>query len=435
MIAVFAGPSLPPGERPREEGLRFLPPVAQGDVARLLGQRPRPRAIAIIDGFFEGVPAVLHKEILWALAEGVPVLGAASMGALRAAELHPYGMIGVGEIFAAYRDGMLVDDDEVAVLHGPAEAGYPAVSEAMVNIRATLAEACRLGILDAALRDRLIELGRRMFYRRRSWRALLEAAAAAGRDAAALRALEAWLPRGKIDRKREDARALLAMLREPPPPPPRSWEFEWTGIFARVAGDGGELEESLEAEEQAVFDELRLDPELYEQLLPRARAGRAPQPERGRGSADAAGRARARAALLARLGLHDRRTREAWLAANRLDAAAFERLVEREARRAAAPLPAAAELLAELRLAGRYPRLHARAGRKRAVLEAQGLWNVTPKQAGIAPALLWIWYFEQRLGRALPEDVERWAMSHGFADMQDFSRVLLNERLYCASSK
>ena len=44
----------------------------------------RPRAIGIIDGYFQQVPSVWHKEILWAMAQGVHVFGSASMGALRA---------------------------------------------------------------------------------------------------------------------------------------------------------------------------------------------------------------------------------------------------------------------------------------------------------------------------------------------------------------
>ena len=87
-----------------------------------------PQAIGIIDGYFQWAPAVWHKEILWAIQQGVHVFGAASMGALRAAELAPFGMRGVGRIFEAYRDGVLPgsgdepfeDDDEVAVVHGPA---------------------------------------------------------------------------------------------------------------------------------------------------------------------------------------------------------------------------------------------------------------------------------------------------------------------------
>ena len=90
---------------------------------------------------FESVGAVWHKEILLALQDGIAVYGASSMGAIRAAELAPFGMVGVGAIYEAYCDGRYTDDDEVALLQGPATFGYPAMSEAMVNIRATVARA------------------------------------------------------------------------------------------------------------------------------------------------------------------------------------------------------------------------------------------------------------------------------------------------------
>ena len=119
----------------------MLPPAGVGDIARAV--RRGPRAIALIDGMFERVLPVWHKEILWAMARGVHVFGAASMGALRAAELHAFGMQGVGRIFEAYRYGELEADDEVAVLHGPADLGFVAVTEALVNVRATLRRARR----------------------------------------------------------------------------------------------------------------------------------------------------------------------------------------------------------------------------------------------------------------------------------------------------
>src|SRR5215471_4162149 len=134
-IAIFLGPTLPVATARGILEATYLPPVAMGDVTALLLQPEPPRAIGIIDGVFERVPAVWHKEVLFALSRGVRVFGSSSMGALRAAELHTFGMEGIGRIFAAYRDGVLEDDDEVAVIHGAAEFGYPQLSEAMVNIR------------------------------------------------------------------------------------------------------------------------------------------------------------------------------------------------------------------------------------------------------------------------------------------------------------
>src|SRR5271165_5096096 len=164
---IFVGPSLPPACRPDDPALEWRPPVKQGEVYEVaLG---RPAIIGIIDGYFEVTPTVWHKEILWAMAQGIHVYGSASIGALRAAELHPFGMVGIGRIFAAYRDGTLTDDDEVAVLHGPEELGYPSVTEAMVNIRATLDKAAADGVIDGRLAARLIKISKTLFYKERSW--------------------------------------------------------------------------------------------------------------------------------------------------------------------------------------------------------------------------------------------------------------------------
>src|SRR5262249_29488993 len=173
-----------------------LPPVAQGDVYRAAASRAR--AIGIIDGYFDGMPAVWHKEILWAMNQGIHVFGSASMGALRAAELHAFGMRGVGNIFAAYEAGELEDDDEVAVVHGPAAIGYPSLSEPLVNIRATLGAAERGGIISSITRARLVDSAKATFYQDRSWERLLSepVVGRAGEDE--LQRLRGWLVAGRI---------------------------------------------------------------------------------------------------------------------------------------------------------------------------------------------------------------------------------------------
>jgi hypothetical protein len=207
---IFAGPSLPPVFRPDNPELEWCPPVKQGEVYK--AALARPAIIRIIDGYFEVTPTVWHKEILWAMAQGIHVYGAASIGALRAAELHTFGMVGIGRIFEAYRDGTLEDDDEVAVLHGPEELGYPAVTDAMVNIRATLDKAVDAGMLDRSLAGRLTEIGKSLFYKERSWDAILRAAA---RDLSPmpLDHLAAWLSTGQIDQKRIDTLEMIAAIR------------------------------------------------------------------------------------------------------------------------------------------------------------------------------------------------------------------------------
>jgi len=83
-VYVFCGPThVAAGDL--DPGWVLLPPAEQGDVYRAAARKPD--AIGIVDGRFQDVPAVWHKEVLWAMSRGIPVYGAASMGALRAAEL------------------------------------------------------------------------------------------------------------------------------------------------------------------------------------------------------------------------------------------------------------------------------------------------------------------------------------------------------------
>jgi hypothetical protein len=209
---VFVGPSLPPRLRPAGEPLwDWRPPVRQGDVYRAALERPT--VIGVIDGYFETVPTVWHKEILWAMAEGIHVFGAASIGALRAAELDVFGMRGIGRIYEDFRSGALKDDDEVAVLHGPEELGYPAVTEAMVNIRATIALAQNDRVLSPQSAAEVKAAAKALFYKDRAYGAVLQSAATAGVAAAELRRLTDWLPAGRVDQKRRDAEAMLATIR------------------------------------------------------------------------------------------------------------------------------------------------------------------------------------------------------------------------------
>jgi hypothetical protein len=208
---IFAGPSLPPVFRSSDPALEWRPPIKQGEVYE--AAQNRPAIIGIIDGYFEVTPTVWHKEILWAMAQGIHVYGSASIGALRAAELCSFGMTGVGRVFAAYRDGTLTDDDEVAVLHGPEELGYPAVTEAMVNIRVTLDKAIADRVIDQPLGDRLTKIGKTLFYKERSWDEILRLAAGGGLPPMPLDNFAIWLRAGTIDQKRADASEMTAAIR------------------------------------------------------------------------------------------------------------------------------------------------------------------------------------------------------------------------------
>lgn len=207
-IAVFAGPSLPASVRPPDPAVDWRPPASAGDLLRLLPDPPR--TVCLIDGYFDHRPAVWHKEILLLMEHGVRVLGAASMGALRAAELDRHGMIGVGAIYRAYRSGRLHGDDEVALVHALGEKGWTPVSEPMVEVRATLNAAVRCRIIAPAVAHSLRYAALAIHFSERDWPAIMTSANLGPTD---MGRLSFWLRSGIVRLKRRDALHCLAEAR------------------------------------------------------------------------------------------------------------------------------------------------------------------------------------------------------------------------------
>lgn len=234
---VFVGPTLT-----SDQVRRLLPeaelagPAARGDLFQ--ATTAGATTLVLIDGLFDQKLPVLHKEVLWALSRGVQVYGGASMGALRAAELHPFGMVGIGRIYEWYVSGEIEADDEVAVAHESAERGYRAVSEAMVNLRASFLAAEGACVIRADTRARLVEVARTLFYPSRTLPEVLARAADVGVDATELSALRNWLrtlPEGIVDQKRKDALAVLERVRADLASHARSprseFSFEYTEVW------------------------------------------------------------------------------------------------------------------------------------------------------------------------------------------------------------
>lgn len=190
-----------------DKRIEFLPPAEEGDVLRLIPRKPK--IIGIIDGYFENVPAVWHKEILYAMSKGIHVVGAASIGALRAAELNAFGMEGVGAIYEAFLNGFFEDDDEVAVLHGPAELGYPVLSEAMVNIRSTFSDAFEQSVINKKEHSEFIFIAKSLHYKLRSYKNIMDIASESDIEKECIKRVTNWLTHGKKDQKLIDAKLLL----------------------------------------------------------------------------------------------------------------------------------------------------------------------------------------------------------------------------------
>ncbi len=196
--AVFLGPSLPLSEAASLLEADYLPPIRRGDLAALSEDI---RFVGIVDGEFYQSLAVSTKEILVLLRRGVSVFGASSMGALRAAETYTFGMVGVGKIFAMYRDGVLDADDEVALTYDPVT--FKTLSDPLVNLRYALEFAEEAGVIGEEDRLALIERLRVVYFPHRSYRALQELCPAL---------IPFFRDRAFPDLKREDARQLLSAM-------------------------------------------------------------------------------------------------------------------------------------------------------------------------------------------------------------------------------
>ena len=221
-LVVFLGPSLAADEARTLAPCTLLPPAKAGDVFAVLPRRPL--AIALVDGVFEGSPSVWHHELLAALDAGIAVYGGGSMGALRAAELSPLGVVGVGTVFGWYRDGAIADDDEVAVYHAPAERGSRPYTVPLVDVRWAIVLAARQDLLHPPAARAILAAAQALHFGDRTWERIFETARLPERDRLRLAPFFRTAP----SLKAQDARATIRSAAEwvaarragaPPPAP------------------------------------------------------------------------------------------------------------------------------------------------------------------------------------------------------------------------
>lgn len=429
---LFVGPTLALREVPGLLVATCLPPVRQGDVFRAVSFL-EPRAIGIIDGYFQWVPSVWHKEILWAIKQGVHVFGASSMGALRAAELAAFGMHGVGRIFEAYRDGRFgddedrpfEDDDEVAVAHGPAELGYPALSEAMVNIRCTLANAKALGVIGETTCAGLVAIAKAQFFPERGYATLLDKARAAGLNPQEVSALASWLPAGRVDQKRADALALLETMQRflatDPQPARAAFSFEHTSLWDRSVVHV-RSPARRDTEDSTILDELRLRGERYDTLRHEALASLAPEYDAEASATETS--------LAEQLSQHHAAPDQI----EKLFANAQRLRMARETRAEIASDLVERQMLARLAGMAELDPLRARAVDKAARLAEQPALPDAIDLPELQLLQLRDWYFSKVLVTDMPDDLDRRICDWGYADATHFHRTLLREYVYRKST-
>lgn len=369
------------------------------------------------------------------------------MGALRAAELQPFGMRGVGRIFEAYRSGVIEpdrdetfeDDDEVAVIHGPMETGYVPLSEAMVNIRCTLAKAEAASAIGGATRDGLTRIAKGMFYQERSYETLLDHPEVEALDKSEISRLRDWLPDGQVNQKRDDAQAMLAAMQAflDTDPAPMRVDFDfahttlWENAIAGAASDAPT--EPATQSEVAVLDELRLDRTAYIAARQAAHRRRISLQECDRQGIELGGDEpdRTIAVLRRTKGLPTQTDLERWLDTNDLDRTGFSRLMRDEARLQKLETGTIASLdhhiLDHLRSSGAYGTFVTRAHEKQSALAG----TETTELPGDGPAKLraLVWYFEDRLGIEIPADLNAYARGVGFEGTDRFLLAVWREYL------
>jgi hypothetical protein len=434
---VFLGPSLSWDEgRKILPHAAFQPPAKAGDV--YIAVKRGAQVIAIIDGFFEQVPAVWHKEVLYALSLGVHVFGASSMGALRAAELHPFGMVGVGRIFEAYRDGACEDDDDVAVVHASREFGFEALSEAMVNVRDALSEALRRGLIGQATHDTVAREMKRRNYPERTWLLVPQIAEQERLPRDEVNALTEFLRTERPNRKRLDAIELLTELRrlehDLDSPFEPDFEFEatvfWDQLVAGVrTGPGTSAGVPIEAmrshvgvvedDAEAIFQGALL---LYLVVKEAQRIGLRTDPEKVERITERFRRSH---------GLVTKATTEGWLRKNYLNEVEFSALmevlalVEAVAKHHSTGLDAF--LPAELQRRGRFESVAAAIAEKRSALANFGLTFPSAEDIGTTTDGLLAWY-ETRF-RSFNSSFEDHLDMRRASDATRFVREILSEFL------
>lgn len=206
-IIVFLGPSLTLEEAQKILDADYRNPVARGDVESLLINPPQ--VIGIIDGVFHQKPAVSHRELLKALEAGIKIVGGASMGALRAAELDGMGMVGVGTVYEAYRDGEIESDDDVAVVFNPETNEL--LSEALVSVSYNLKRAQEEGLITEDDYKKIYSTAKSIYYPQRTYARIFKDVRL---DEDKINRLKKFLDEKCLDIKTEDAKRVLEYIKK-----------------------------------------------------------------------------------------------------------------------------------------------------------------------------------------------------------------------------
>lgn len=155
---VFSGPSIGEAEVRRLAACTHAPPIKRGDLAAVDDYD----VFVILDGEFGQSLSVTPKEILAVLGRGKTVIGAASMGALRASELDRSGMIGIGWVYDHFRRCAVRRDADVALVYSPFD--FKPITVPMVDLEYWMEQTSAAGLIGNKERALLLKLARNIFF-------------------------------------------------------------------------------------------------------------------------------------------------------------------------------------------------------------------------------------------------------------------------------
>lgn len=146
---IFTGSSLTREEASSlHPSATVMPPVRRGELYRLCREQSEPTRVLVVDGLFSVGGAPPPSEFVDVASHaGMDIFGVSSMGALRAIECAPAGVIGLGVIYRLYRLGVIETDAEVAV-GVDSDNDYHPTTVPLVDVRWYLSQARRRGLID-----------------------------------------------------------------------------------------------------------------------------------------------------------------------------------------------------------------------------------------------------------------------------------------------
>lgn len=120
-------------------------------------------SVLVIDGQFSGIESPPVSDFRWLATKGVNLIGASSLGAVRAMECSPIGMKGIGWVYRQFREGRFTSDADVAVRMDP-ETAYKQLTVPICDIVYYCDSLYEKGILSDASRRDIISSARNIYY-------------------------------------------------------------------------------------------------------------------------------------------------------------------------------------------------------------------------------------------------------------------------------